>query len=683
MLEVVEVGRSCDSAHDVNCFQITVLANLLDDPVLHSELQDMYEAAVEGGAEPLPECLATAEKLKRGKLGGWWKGLTMGPTLDIRRKNEDLRKLLKKTPWPMLKYFSADGRTYGLPLKAESGELSHRPAKARLEYLAGFFDGDGCVSCAWNLSGCRLKVGQSYDQAEVLMLLREAFGGSIVRECDGIGLRKPVLRWLACGQSARRAAELLAPHSITKQKQLLLAGQWPETKSRREDCKAKLRALKNYDSAVAGLCSWSYCAGFFDAEGCIVQQHGGASLVLAIGQKHPQVLKCLRDFLSRSVGMDASLRKSGTNLHLLSIYGLSTCKRVLRHMLGAGLVCKAQQAEVALRLTKQNAGQVCARLTCLTGNQEFGRKLDTAGQERAREIKRQAAYLKRPGRMTEAEAKLREVALLRQEHEALKARHENQQSLEYLGKLQWLHENSWKGYLAKTVAAWREFPEKWAELVALSSSEDDLRKVIDYAMASQSHRLRRLALARGLRAGPAEAAAAGAVEMSTAILTEISQMKTKVAAVGDDDPIHTMVELGVFLLASLVKGARSSTLPKLSGADFQEASRYVWEQKQDHPQIITALCYVLQALALKLTKWQVQLNDAGDWADLAAERQLELRKATEKGETVIHFRERGFPYEIDLKEMTQKNLKTGTTRTIQEVEVPVSTLAGDGGAEEE
>ncbi|CAE7411005.1 unnamed protein product, partial [Symbiodinium microadriaticum] len=519
---------------------------------------------------------------KRGKLGGWWKGLTMGPTLvcymwpgisldglataaagvhhnlsanlcdtlqDIRRKNEDLRKLLKKTPWPMLKYFSADGRTYGLPLKAESGELSHRPAKARLEYLAGFFDGDGCVSCAWNLSGCRLKVGQSYDQAEVLMLLREAFGGSIVRECDGIGLRKPVLRWLACGQSARRAAELLAPHSITKQKQLLLAGQWPETKSRREDCKAKLRALKNYDSAVAGLCSWSYCAGFFDAEGCIVQQHGGASLVLAIGQKHPQVLKCLRDFLSRSVGMDASLRKSGTNLHLLSIYGLSTCKRVLRHMLGAGLVCKAQQAEVALRLTKQNAGQVCARLTCLTGNQEFGRKLDTAGQERAREIKRQAAYLKRPGRMTEAEAKLREVALLRQEHEALKARHENQQSLEYLGKLQWLHENSWKGpvaqgmYLAKTVAAWREFPEKWAELVALSSSEDDLRKVIDYAMASQSHRLRRLALARGLRAGPAEAAAAGAVEMSTAILTEISQMKTKVAAVGDDDPIHTMVEL--------------------------------------------------------------------------------------------------------------------------------------------
>eukprot|EP00439_Symbiodinium_sp_Y106_P023629 s1568_g2.t3 len=326
-------------------------------------------------------------------------------------------------------------------------------------------------------------------------------------------------------------------------------------------------------------------------------------------------------------------------------------------------------------------------------------------------------------------------------------------------------------YLAKTVAAWREFPEKWAELVALSSSEDDwveddLRKVIDFAMASQSHRLRRLALARGLRAGPAEAAAAGAAEMSTAILAEISQMKTKVTAAGDDDPIHTMVELGVFLLASLVKGARSATLPKLSGADFQagalhEAARYVWDQKQDHPQIITALCYVLQALSLKLTKWQVQLNDAGatpdslarsiirmitdkahvgdgkekegeeekeetddaeyvgedsddeeveeeaaeeeeegeddgdgegddeddtcygDWADLAAERQLELRKATEKGETVIHFRERGFPYEIDLKEMTQKNLKSGTTRTIQEVEVPISTLAGDGGAEEE
>ena len=422
---------------------------------------------------------------KRGRLGGWWKGLVTplilvpcvwfgvrpevsptaaaGPRLtlsadpcdtlqEVCSKNKDLRKELDKLPWPDLKCFSAKGRTYGLPLRAESRELSQRPATARLEYLAGFFDGDGCVRYQTDLSGCMLVVGQSYDQAEVLMLFCEAFGGSIGREQSGMGLRKPMLHWQLYGDSARQAARILAPCSITKQKQLLIAARWPKTKVRREDHKAELCALKKYDSAVAGPCSWSYFAGFFDAEGYIEQPLGGASLRLEIAQKHPQVLKCLRDFLSRSVGMEASLRKSGTNLHSLRICGLSDCKQILKHMLGAGLVCKAQQAEVALTLTKQTAGQVRARLTCLTGNQEFGRKLDAAGQERARKIaclRSQAAYRKQRGRMTEAAAKQREVAVLKQEHEPLKARQENKQLLEYFGKLQSLHDNSWNGPLAQ------------------------------------------------------------------------------------------------------------------------------------------------------------------------------------------------------------------------------------------
>ena len=159
---------------------------------------------------------------------------------EIQVKNEDLRKVLKQFPWPKLKYFLANGRNYSLPLRAESEELSHRPAKARPEYLAGFFDGDGCVSCVTGLSGCRLLVSQSCDQAEVLMLFREAFDGSIALDHGGVGLVKPSLQWRAQGDSARRAAQLLAPHSITKRKQLLIAARWPKTKSRREDRKAEL-----------------------------------------------------------------------------------------------------------------------------------------------------------------------------------------------------------------------------------------------------------------------------------------------------------------------------------------------------------------------------------------------------------------------------------------------------------
>ena len=266
---------------------------------------------------------------------------------EIRRKNKDLRKELDKLPWPELKCFSANGRTYNLPLRAESRELWQRPAKARLEYLAGFFDGDGCVSCTGDLSGCVLKVTQSFDQAEVLMLFREAFGGSITRQHGGMGLKKPALRWRACGDSARRAARILAPHSITKQRQLLIAARWPKIKSRREHRKAELCALKKYDSAVAGPCSWSYFAGFFDAEGCVSQQNGGASLVLALSQKHPRVLQSLRDFLNTTSGIDATLRKFREHEHVLLVCGLANCKQILQHLLGAGLLCKARQAQLA------------------------------------------------------------------------------------------------------------------------------------------------------------------------------------------------------------------------------------------------------------------------------------------------------------------------------------------------
>ena len=377
-----------------------------------------------------------------------------GDTLrEIEQKNKDIRQLLKKTPWPKVVFFSANGSTYSLPLRAESREPSARPAKARLAYLAGFFDGDGCVSCM--LSGAFLMASQSYDQAEVLMLFRETFGGSITLAKRGVGLQKPSLQWKACvGDSAREAALLLAPHSITKQKQLLLAGQWPKTKSLRQDCKTELRKLKEYDSAVAGPCSWEYFAGFFDAEGYIKQNKGGASLELEIAQKHPQVLRCLRDFLSRSLGLHARLLTVNASAHRLRIFGLSDCKRILQHMLGAGMVCKAKQAEAALGLTGQNAAQVNARLASLTGNQKFGKRMHADGLERARKIKNaqaQARRAKTRGRPTEAEEKQLEIALLKREHDLLNARYWNQELIEYIRKLQRLHENSWEGKLTQDV----------------------------------------------------------------------------------------------------------------------------------------------------------------------------------------------------------------------------------------
>ena len=367
---------------------------------------------------------------------------------EVRRKNEQLRVQLNKTPWPDLKFFISNGRSYSLPLPAESRHLSQPPSEPMLAYLAGFFDGDGSVICESRLSGCFLSVGQSYDQAEVLMLFYETLGGSISRQGSGMGLRKPLLRWQACGQSARNAAELLAPHSITKRKQLLLAAQWPEAKSDREERKAELRTLKEYDSAVSGPCSWEYFAGFFDAEGCIKQPNGGASLSLELKQKHPRVLEYLREFFAQSLDKDATLAKAGGSVHVLLLCGLTSCKQILQHLLAAGLLRKAEQAKLVLSLTTETAAQVNADLGHLTGNQKFGKRLDGAGQERARKIRRarqQAASLRKSGQLAEARAKLGEVEVLKDEHELLKAYLENRQLVEYSRKVQTLHHNSWHG----------------------------------------------------------------------------------------------------------------------------------------------------------------------------------------------------------------------------------------------
>ncbi|CAE7705867.1 hypothetical protein AK812_SmicGene12989 [Symbiodinium microadriaticum] len=371
---------------------------------------------------------------------------------EVQTKNEQLRAELRKSRWPELRHFSSNGRNYILPLRAESRDSSLLPSEPKLAYLAGFFDGDGCVSCQVNLSGCVLQVGQSFDQAEILMLFYETFGGSIRLEKGGLGLCKPLLCWKACGQSARRAAQLLAPQSITKREQLLLAAQWPTARCHRTECSAELRALKEYDSAVAAPCSWEYFAGFFDAEGNVDQQLGTATLVLRITQKHPQVLKCLREFLARRLGKGGTFAKSGESLHVLRVCGLTSCQHIMQQLLAAGLLRKAKQAKLVLGLTSERAAQVSSELGHLAGNQKFGRRLDTAGQERARKIRNaqgQAARLKRRGQVAEAIAKLGEVEVLKEEHQLLKACRENQQLLEYMHRLQSLQDNSLDGRFAQ------------------------------------------------------------------------------------------------------------------------------------------------------------------------------------------------------------------------------------------
>lgn len=368
-------------------------------------------------------------------------GARPGDTLEtLRHKNAKLRAVLKTTQWPrLLRFHGSDGEAYELPLRSQKTCPSPPPLPADaddiLQYLGGFFDGDGCV--AGYLAHCRLVVGQSFDKAEILILFQATFGGSISRHRAGTGLRKPMIKWEISGQACRRAARLLAPYSLTKQRQLLLAADWPEHAFGRQQFVVELSRLKRHDSAVVGPCSVRYLAGFFDAEGNILPRHY-ISIRLRMVQKFRTVLDCLLRFLMQDLGIQATLTKE-RECFCLNVHGTSRAKQALHSMLSAGMLGKAKQAKLALTLTPENEAQVHADLAEMVGNQSFGKKLDEAGRARARGI---ASLKARKAVMDPRQ--MRELEMLKLEHDTSTAQRENQLLLEYKQKIETLRGELWE-----------------------------------------------------------------------------------------------------------------------------------------------------------------------------------------------------------------------------------------------
>ena len=362
-----------------------------------------------------------------------------GDSLDIlQQKNSELRATLQRLQWPRLLRFHSGGETHELPVRSQSeASLVSAAAEERLQYLAGFFDGDGCVHA--QISGCALSVTQSFDQADILMLYRATLGGSIVKLCDGRGLQRPSLRWTISGPAARRAAHLLAPYSITKHKQLLLATDWPDETSGRQACRVELSSLKRFDSAVARQCSLEYLTGFFDAEGYI-QPIAMAAVQLQIGQRFGTVLSCLQQMLAHNLGMQASLYHYASR-SVLCIHGTSDAKDALRAMVGVGMLCKAEQAELAMSLTPQNAATVCQDLACRVGNQRYGNRQDLAGRARAQKLSKMQARA-RAGLLKDAQ--LQELDKFRSEHALLNAQHANRELQDFMHKVQNLSGECWE-----------------------------------------------------------------------------------------------------------------------------------------------------------------------------------------------------------------------------------------------
>lgn len=118
-----------------------------------------------------------------------------------------------------------------------------------LAYMAGLFDGEGCVSLHVSRKGsldCHLTISNGH--RGVLELCQYLFGGSIRQKCNAAA--RPVFDWQISGPSSERFARAILPFTVVKSSQLqvyvdareTLLGR-PLTATRRDEREAVVRRL--------------------------------------------------------------------------------------------------------------------------------------------------------------------------------------------------------------------------------------------------------------------------------------------------------------------------------------------------------------------------------------------------------------------------------------------------------
>ena len=279
-----------------------------------------------------------------------------------------------------------DGVAYGLPLKAIPPP-EQKPTREELEYLCGFFDGDGCVTMVKGYF--LLQVGQSINNVHILLRFRSVFGGGVYAQGQRTGFSQATLRWEVTSKSASLAAGLMATVPSMKQNQLEIAASGTVEAAHRSKVKAKLKTMKQKGYIPTSLAvTWPYFAGFFDAEGCILVRpaHSGR-VALEIAQVNPTVLESLLVFL-QDQGLDRWKLWHYSKASRMKCQHHRTSKLTLKRLLQNGLSVKKQQAKIALESTPANRQKIREELSSLTGRQSRYTRLDEAGCLRAKEIKK-------------------------------------------------------------------------------------------------------------------------------------------------------------------------------------------------------------------------------------------------------------------------------------------------------
>lgn len=295
------------------------------------------------------------------------------------RRRDRLTAVMKRLEFPRLESFVIDGERFPLPLSSVDAPKG-LPRKDELEYLVGFFDGDGCVTLDARRKRMTLQLAQRATSAKVLLRFRAGFGGGIYAACSATGFCEATLKWQIGGAKMRQAAQLMASVPAMKQAQLsIAAGNQDCTRSRLNGVAEKLKMLKRRDHIPTSMsCSWPYFAGFFDAEGSVQVAASYVGLRLQVGQVNGHVLQSLLELLHQN-GLTRWRLHHGCDASILWCKHRETCNQTLQNLLAHGLSVKSRQADLALTLTQRNHMEIRDAVSSLGGRQGRYRRLDHDG----------------------------------------------------------------------------------------------------------------------------------------------------------------------------------------------------------------------------------------------------------------------------------------------------------------
>lgn len=312
--------------------------------------------------------------------------------------SQKLMDHLRKQLRPALTHVNVGGVSFRLPIRSEALIGSNVPvAKRDVVYLAGVFDGDGCVGVEQHLSGCKLVVGQQIGSSALLLAFLCRFGGTISTSNSGTGTKQPMIQWQVYGQAARNAMAELEKHCLVKKEQLEIALSWPDSRTEREQRALKLKALKKSEPNIAAgsITSWRYVSGFFDAEGCIRIDSKSKTVRLHVVQRDLPILDAIRTFLSDKFP-DSYIGITRTpSLCRLEVGSKNSVLYILEGMLANGLLVKRATAEHVLQSIDLPHRTLRGCEPAIKGHQKFFEKLDAAGCERSRNINNLGAKCRR------------------------------------------------------------------------------------------------------------------------------------------------------------------------------------------------------------------------------------------------------------------------------------------------